>query len=289
VPGAVPLSRPAPRRLGAGLVPLAVTVVMVLAGCGGGDQVAEPGVPSVSPSATPVPDPAAGVTNGVDDRPADEVLSEAVESLLLLPSYRVSGSPTAGAPLDLVFVPGGSLTRPSTGDGGTTPAGDASTVGRGVTGTLSLAGSTFEIISVDGSVYVRGNLDWLAEVVSEDARRTLGKKWLLLPAEAAERLGTVTDPDAFARALLEPDGTVQAVGVSTVAGQPALGIRYVDTGATTWVAGTGPVLPLLVERVGATATDGVLTFSDLGAEVTLKPPRADAVVVVPPSGRDVGR
>lgn len=252
-----------------------VVVAAVAAGCGGEEEGGATGV-TPPPAATPVVDPAEQVTNGVDELSPDAVIEQALATLAEAGSYRVEGAPTAGAPLDLVFSAGAALTRP-----GVTVEAESGRLGRGVQGTLTRDGSTFEVLAVDGSVYVRGNLDWLGTAVEEDARRTLGEKWLELPEGAADELSTVTDPEAFAAALLTPDGPVQSVGVSFVEDQPALGIRYVDTGATTWVTATGPVLPLLVERVGATATEGVLRFSDVGAVVALTAPPQDQVVVAP--------
>jgi len=243
--------------------------------------------PSPALTATTPAQAADLVTNGVDDLGASRALEEAMRGLGELSTYRVAGSPTAGAPLDLVFVAGTPLgpSRPQA----TPPAdpGEGRT-GRGVQGTLTRDGSTFELLAVDSAVYVRGNLDWLAATVGEDARRTLGDKWLLLPPSLARDLEAVTDPDAFAEAVLAPTGDVDSVGVSLIEGEPALGVRYLDNEATAWVAGTGPVLPVLVERLGATATDGLLRFFDFDADVVLQAPPAESIVVVPeppaPSG-----
>jgi hypothetical protein len=272
VPRSVPMAPPARRRR---LVLAVVVVAAAAVGCGGEEEGGATGQ-TPPPAATPVVDPAEQVTNRVDELAPDAVIDQALATLAEARSYRVEGSPTAGEPLDLVFSSGAALTRP-----GATVEAESGRLGRGVQGTLTRDGSTFEVLAVDGGVYVRGNLDWLGTVVEEDARRTLGEKWLKLPEEAADELSTVTDPEAFAAALLTPDGPVQSLGVSFVEDQPALGIRYVESGATTWVTATGPVLPLLVERVGATATDGVLRFSDIDAAVVLAAPPLDQVVVAP--------
>jgi hypothetical protein len=140
------------------------------------------------------------------------------------------------------------------------------------------------MLAVDGAVHVRGNLTWLADAIGEDAQRTLGDKWLLLPDSLAESLATFADPEAFVQAVLVPVGPVQSVGVSVIDGVPAVGVQFVDSEATAWISGTGEPYPLLVERRGATATDGVLRFSDIGAQVTISaPPAADIVVAPEPS------
>lgn len=244
---------------------LLVVVLLVVAGCTGGQ-----GVDSATPGLTGTPqvDPGAGVSNAIDELSAQDALTQARDALVLARSYRVSGSPTEGAPLNLVLVRGeGESVEELTG--------------RGSRGTVSQDGATFRLLAVDGSVYVRGNLSWLSDEVAEDAERTLGNKWLLLPESLADDLSTFTDPAAFADAVLLPAGPVQPVGASVIDGTPAVGVRFVDTEATVWISGVGEPYPLLVERLGATATDGVLRFSDFDVPVELEAPRAANVVVAP--------
>lgn len=265
-------------------------LVVGLSGCGsegsnGGTVTGSepsPGVTATAPARA-----ADLVTNGVDELDPAQALEVALAELRGLASFRATGSPSAGEPLDLVFVAGTPVGpfRPQA-----TPDADpgAGRTGRGVQGTLTRDGSTFEVLAVDSAVYVRGNLDWLAATVGEDARRTLGEKWLLLPDSVAAELEAVTDPDAFATAVLEPTGDVESVGVSLIESEPALGVRYLDNEATAWLAGTGPVLPVLVERLGATATAGLLRLSDFDAPVTVQAPAAEAVVVVPEPAAPAG-
>jgi hypothetical protein len=258
-------------------------VVAVVPGCATGEDDLDGSAPTVT--STPLPDPAAAVTNGVDGRPADAVLDQALANLLAAGSYRVSGSPSADEPLDLRYAAGATLARPDDGGSGADPT---AAVGRGVTGTLTTQGSTFEILAVDGQVFVRGDLTWLSTQVAPEALTTLGQKWLLLPRSAAVALASFVDPDLFATALLDPQGPLTPVGASVVTDRPAWGLRSVETGAITWVTGTGAVLPVQVERPGATATAGTLTFADVGAEVALVAPAADQVVVVADAAPPVG-
>lgn len=310
------------RTVVASIVP-ALVAATALVGCAGesSSATATP-EPTTQATATAPADPADAVTNGIDELPVEQALERSISALVAASSFRVTGAPTAGAPLDLVFVSGTPLQQPAepsprppgeeagrdetdaaTGDGSedgsdaatasatVAPAEDgepaSSVVGRGATGTVSRDGSTFELLAIDGVVYVRGNLDWLAAAVDEDARRTVGEKWLLLPQQAAASLALFTDPAAFAEAVLEPTGPVQSVGVSLIDSEPALGVRSLGTESTTWLAGTGVPYPVLVERLGATAADGVLRFYDVDADVELTAPEPDAVVVVPePSAED---
>jgi hypothetical protein len=211
-------------------------------------------------TATAVVDPATLVTNGVDELTADEAVEAARDALLDATSFRVAGSPNRGTPLDLVYVSSDEVL--------------------GSTGTVTQGSSTFELRAVNGEVFVQGNLDWLAETIAQDATRTLGESWLLLPEEVASDLEVFADPGLLIDTLLVPGGPVRRVGVSLIDDSPALGVQYVDSEATVWIAGEGTPVPVLVERLGATATDGVLRISDVDGEVDLAPPPADEVVVV---------
>lgn len=245
-----------------------------LSGCASGADPSGTGL-----SATALPDPADGVTNGVDDLSPVDALSAARTALLEAASYRVTGSPAESESLDLVFVAGTApvgAEPPSRGDAADEPAS-----ARGSRGTVTRSDSTFSLRAVDGAVYVRGDLEWLADEVAQGATRTLGGKWLLLPDSLAQGLVTFTDPAVFADTLLDPEQDVAPVGASLVDGTPAVGVRYVDSEVTVWVSGVGPAYPLLVERLGATATDGVLRFTDIDEPVTLSAPKAENTVVVP--------
>ena len=207
----------------------------------------------------------------MDDLSADEVLDQARTALLEADTFRVGGAPTEGSPLNLALVAG----TATDGDDD-----DAEVVGRGARGTVSRDGATFRLRAVDGDVYVRGNLDWLADEIAASAERTLGETWLLLPESAAQDLATFTDPAQFVEAVL-PVAPVEAVGVSVIGGLPAVGVRYLDNDATLWVSGVDEPYPVLLERLGATASGGVLRFSEINEPVELEPPRANNVIVAP--------
>ncbi len=254
-----------------------MSVALLATACGSS---AEP--PGATPQPTLVPtvlaNPDEDISNGIDELTPQEALDQAREALEFAASYRVSGAPTAGAPLDLVFVAGEVVEGVDPPD----EAGDEAEparVGRGSVGTVSQDGSTFKLRAVDGDVYVQGNLEWLADTVVDDAARTLGDKWLLLPESVSADLVAFTDPAAFAEAVLSPTGSLQSVGASVIDGTPAVGIRFLDSEATAWIAGVGEPYPVLVERLGATATDGVLRLSDFDEDVTLAAPEASDVVV----------
>lgn len=256
-----------------------LSLVLLLGACGSSDEpVRQTPQPTLVPTA--LADPAEAISNGIDEVTPQEALAQAREALLFATSYRVSGAPTAGAPLDLVFVAGEAIE----GLEASADAGDGSEparAGRGSVGTVSQDGSTFKLRAVDGDVYVQGNLEWLADTVVDDAARTLGDKWLLLPESVSADLVAFTDPSAFAEAVLSPTGSLQSVGASVIDGTPAVGIRFLDSEATAWVAGVGEPYPVLVERLGATATDGVLRLSGFDEAVTLTAPDASDVVVAP--------
>jgi hypothetical protein len=255
--------------------------VTATAGCETPGDTVDAG-PSASVRATEVADPADAVTNGIDDMAPDEALDQARAALAAAESFRVTGSPTQGQTLDLVFVAGSAVdSAEPTSRESDAEVGDADPPARGARGTVSQDGSTFQLRSVDGAVYVRGDLDWLADEVATGAARTLGGKWLLLPQEAAQDLTAFADPAAFIDALLTAQGALQWVGASVIAEVPAVGIRVVDSEATVWLSGIDMPYPLLVERLGATAEQGVVRFDEIDEPATLSAPRTENVVVAP--------
>lgn len=271
---------PGGRRLVVAVAGIAGLLTLTPA-CG---QVADPvpaSMPAPSPSLAPmsVPDPADDVTNGLGDLAAEDALVLARDALAEAASFRVAGSPAPGQMLDLVFVAG----TPTAGGEppSRTDAPEAAASARGVRGEVTRDGSTFSLLVADGDVYVRGDLDWLADAIDSEARDTLGGKWLLLPASLAQGLETLGSPGSFADSLLDAAGPVRSVGVSLIDGTPAVGVRWVESEATVWLSGKGEPYPILVERLGATAEQGVLRFSDVDEPVTLAAPEAADVVVAP--------
>ena len=241
------------------LLGAALLVALAAGGCAGADTDPASSVDAAS-SASPVLDPADQVTNGIADVGAEEALTRSRDAVAAAASFRVAGSPSRGAPLDLVYVATDDVV--------------------GSSGTVSQGGSTFDLRAVNGEVYVRGNLDWLADTVAAGATRTLGSSWLLLPESLTAELELFVEPAALMDSLLVPGGPVRSVGVAVIDDVPALGVQFVDTEATVWLAGEGEPYPVLVERLGATAADGVLRFSEYDADVTVEPPKAENVVVV---------
>ena len=259
LPWTVSDCRAVPRARRSAILVAAALVAVASAGCGGTDP--DPGLTvDATSSASPVLEPQDQVTNGIADVGAEEALARSRDALSAAASFRVAGSPSRGAPLDLTYVSTDELV--------------------GSSGTVSQGGSTFDLRAVNGEVFVRGNLDWLADTVAEGATRTLGDSWLLLPESLTAELTLFVEPSALIDSLLVPSGPVRSVGVAVIDDVPALGVQFVDTEATVWLSGDGEPYPLLVERLGATATDGVLRFSEYDADVTVAPPRAEDVVVV---------
>jgi hypothetical protein len=223
---------------------LAATV----AACGGDDQPVAPLAQiSVDPDAAPA-------ENGIDDNSPPEALAESIATMEATGSYRVSGTTLAGSTIDISFE-----------------------VGVGSVGSVT-TGAELNLISIDDAMYVTGDPAALGEQVGADVGSTIAGKWLLMSPEAATSMSIFADAGTFATSVLGSEDPNGITSVREVDGVPAVGLLFPETGGTLWVAATGDPLPLRFEEKGATASSGVLTFGDFGAEVAIAAPDADSVV-----------
>lgn len=239
--------RQAVRRLAAvcGSVVLTVTVTA----CAADEH------PSVAPLAQiSVEDGPTAASNGIDELTPEQVLERAIAALQATGSYRVSGTTTGGNAINITFK-----------------------VGVGSVGTVS-SGNPVQLVAARGAIYVTGDPASLAAQVGADVDSTIAGKWLLISADSASGFAIFADGTTFATAVLGAEAPAEMTGVADVGGVPAVGLIFPETGGTLWVAARGEPVPLRFEEKGATAEAGVLTFTDFGTEVAVKPPAPDAVV-----------
>ncbi|MBD0291963.1 MAG: hypothetical protein ICV70_00110 [Jiangellaceae bacterium] len=191
--------------------------------------------------------------NGLDQLSADQALGRVLQEVEANDSYHVTGTTVGGQTLDISFVD------------------------NAATGTV-IAGSRVQLLAVDGRIYVTGDDEFMAASVGKDAAKRMSGKWLLLAPDATSQFALFADGRTFAARVLGAQGPVELTGVRYVQGRPAVGLIFAETGGTLWVSAHGDPLPLQFEEKGATAGVGVLTFSDFGADITVKAPPKDSVV-----------
>jgi hypothetical protein len=135
--------------------------------------------------------------------------------------------------------------------------------------TLSIGAASFDVISVSGHAYLRGDRAfWQEHAGSGAAARArstrLAGRWLQVPAtgphSVTRSLGTLS-PSTLARCLTEDHGTLTIAGYVTVGGVRAVLIRDAgnapgSTPSTIAVAATGSPYPLRYVATGRTRPGG---------------------------------
>ena len=135
--------------------------------------------------------------------------------------------------------------------------------------TLTVGGATFDVISVPGRAYLRGDsafwrLHTGSGATARARARRLAGHWLEVPATGrhavTKSLGTLS-PGTLARCLTEDHGTLTIAGHATIAGTRAVVVRDVgdapgSTPSTIAVAATGAPYPLRYVATGRTRPGG---------------------------------
>lgn len=239
--------------LGAG----AVALTLAVAGCGGDDDDATTTGAAVSTTATQPSTTGAETTaqadNGIAGKSAAEVLRTAQEAAAAASAVRVAGD-VDDVRLDM------SLVR-----------------GEGAKGSMAQGDNEFEIVAVDGDVYLKGSDAFYEQIAGRAGVQLLGGKWLQVPADDDDfgGISQLADMDQLLRAALKPDSSDISKGeVETVDGVRA--VPLTSGKGTLYVAAEGDPLPLQI--AGGRSRPGKVTFSGWNEPVELTAPE-DAVDV----------
>jgi len=233
------------RGLTRGRLPQLVAVVAVvgvlgLSGCGSSSSTA-------ASSAAPSPS-----TNGIAALTADQALTKAKDTAKVQKSVHVAGKVTNGGQtmaLDLHLQKG----APGYGS-------------------ITVAGSTVQIVTTTTDVYMKADKAFWTNLGSAAAAEAVGGRWVKAPASNASFKGLVdfTNFDVAVAEILKPTGTLTKGTEGTVNGQPALPLKD-STGGQLWIATTGDPLPIQID--GEKAGE-MVAFSDWNAAVTVPVPAA---------------
>jgi hypothetical protein len=151
--------------------------------------------------------------------------------------------------------------------------------GQGGRGQLSENGLSFELIELDGTVYISGSPAFYKHFAGSTAAQLFQGKWLKAPATSGDfaALASLTDLRKLLDAALENHhGKLTKGDTTTVAGQKVVGVNDASDGGTLYVAVTGKPYPIEIAKNGAGG--GKVVFDRWNEPVTLKAP-ADSVDV----------
>jgi len=213
---------------------VAVSAVLLLAGCGGSSGSAA----SSSPSAS---------SNGVADLTADQILAKATTAAKAQTSVHVSGKGAAGADsvgLDLQLAKG-----------------------KGGFGSITLSGDTLKIVSDGTTVYFKGDKNFWTNKASAQAATLIGDRWLKAPVtnESFASLAQFADFDTTVTGILKPDGAITKGTTKDIGGTPAIELK--SGSGSLWVATTGEPLPL---QISTGKAGEELSFTNWGGTIDVK-------------------
>jgi hypothetical protein len=193
--------------------------------------------------------------NGVASKSPADIVAAAKVAADGASTVHVSGSTvTGGAPitLDLSLV-----------------------AGRGGRGRLSENGLSFELVEIDGTIYISGSSAFYKHFAGPAAAQLLQGKWLKAPVSNSSFAGlsSLTDLRSLLDAALAT-GSKTTAGTRTINGQTVVGVRDTSQNGTLYVATTGQPFPVEITKSGAGG--GTITFEEWNKPVTLTAP-ANAV------------
>jgi hypothetical protein len=148
--------------------------------------------------------------------------------------------------------------------------------GTGGRGQLAENGLSFELIVVDGSIYIKGSPAFYSHFGGAAAAQLFHGKWLKAPANSGElaSLASLTDLGKLIDQALTNTSTLVKGTSTTIGGQPAVELTDPTKDGSIYVATTGKPFPVQLVKRGAES--GRVTFSGWNQPVSLTPP-ANAV------------
>jgi hypothetical protein len=150
--------------------------------------------------------------------------------------------------------------------------------GKGGRGRIAQSGLSFELIQVDGTIYIDGSSAFYRHIGGPAAAQLFQGKWLKAPAATGEfaPIAALTDQGRLMDSALATHGTLTSAGVTRIDGQKAIAIDDVSEEGTLYIAATGKPFPLEVVKDGGKR--GRVVFDHWDRPVTLAAP-PDAIDV----------
>jgi hypothetical protein len=144
--------------------------------------------------------------------------------------------------------------------------------GKGGRGHITQNGLSFELITLGGTVYIKGSPGFYRRIGGPAAAQLFQGKWLKAPATAGQfaPITALTDLHKLIDTALASHGTLAKGATTSIGGRKALAVKDVSKGGVLYVAATGKPFPLEVARGGANG--GHILFDRWNGAVTISPP-----------------
>lgn len=193
--------------------------------------------------------------NGVASKPPNAILASARQAINGARSVHVSGTVSSnGTPinLDLHLV-----------------------TGKGGEGQMATSGLSFQLVSLDNSVYIKGTPAFWRHFGGAAAATLFAGKWLKAPASGdfASFAALTNLPQLFSSAL-GTHGSLTKGKSTTAHGRSVVPLKDAAQGGTLYVATTGTPYPIEIAKPGAAG--GRINFDQFNQSVPLTAP-TDAI------------
>jgi hypothetical protein len=144
--------------------------------------------------------------------------------------------------------------------------------GKGGHGRITQNGLSFELITLGGTVYIKGSSAFYRHIGGPAAAQLLQGKWLKAPAGAGEfaPITSLTDMRKLLDTTLASHGALARGASTTINGQKVVTVKDLAKGGVLYVAATGKSYPIEVARGGANG--GHIAFDRWNQAVTITPP-----------------
>jgi hypothetical protein len=190
--------------------------------------------------------------NGIASKTPAEIVAAAKAAADEAASVHISGAIVEGVPLSLDMQ---------------------LLAGKGGRGRITQNGVTFELITLGGTVYIKGSPAFYRQIGGRAAAQLFQGKWLKAPAASGQfaPISALTDLRKLVDTTLASHGTLAKGAAATVGGRKVLAVNDLEKGGVLYVAATGKPYPAEVARGGGKG--GHVVFDRWNEAVTISPPR----------------
>lgn len=144
--------------------------------------------------------------------------------------------------------------------------------GHGGRGQISEGGLAFELIVIDGTVYIKGSPAFYSHFGGAAAAQLFQGKWLKAPTTSGElaSLASLTNLGHLLDQALSGHGALTKGPTTTISGQPVVELRGTSRDGSLYVATSGQPYPIEIVRRGSET--GRVSFTGWNKPVPLSAP-----------------
>jgi hypothetical protein len=189
--------------------------------------------------------------NGIASKPPAQIVAAAKAAADEAASVHISGEIVEGVPLslDLQLL-----------------------AGKGGRGRITQNGLAFELITLGGTVYIKGSPAFYRHIGGQATAQLFQGKWLKAPASSGQfaPISALTDLRRIIDTTLASHGTLAKRATTTVGSRKVVPIEDLAKGGVLYVSATGKPFPAEIARGGARG--GHIVFDRWNQAVTITPP-----------------